>query len=597
MRGVDRERRLLHEHEIVLFSFAFAFFVIGLFIWGFDVDALEYTLGGVSVVDGGSIDVYANKGVDRIVDLVISNTKEDEAVDSAVVLLEVDHVCEVFSEDTELEDNGLDCGYVSYELVEGSVIYPEESIKLRVSFSSNQDVNMKSVFNLITDQGISTITMKFKTVDDLISDGIVNAEELDTGNPFIDVLVDVFGLEETDGSVADKTEIVYVDGQTNLGLTKRPQMLFGSLDVSEFEQETKVVEFENLGPDEISFLGVQGKIPGIILEGDFMTTSDVGERRALDITCSPIEVGELVGEKITVLTSRGNVEIEIYCNGVDGVNEVADLIAPHVEFMEPVEGIASGKTKFKLAAYDDGTIYDVAVLKIYVNSKLVKRFTSPQLEGSSIYEFDYDVSDLKGILDVHAVAVDHAGNQAVSKKIKLWITEKKDEIVSEEVEELLEEEEEDPKFISSMKINFGSGYKDVTEDDIKLGGKVDVKFDYYLADFNDVKFEFKSVNLDKLNLAKISKKNVAKKALEGNIEIINMPDYIIEYFVEDLEAESIMMPMPAPEGYSLGDDLEIIYYKETGNSFKIKSREIVSVNDQGNGLLYVEVEADALIGG
>ena len=81
--------------------------------------------------------------------------------------------------------------------------------------------------------------MKFKTVDDLISDGIVNAEELDTGNPFIDVLVDVFGLEETDGSVADKTEIVYVDGQTNLGLTKRPQMLFGSLDVSEFEQETK----------------------------------------------------------------------------------------------------------------------------------------------------------------------------------------------------------------------------------------------------------------------------------------------------------------------------------------------------------------------
>ena len=48
MRGVDRERKMLHEHEIVLFSFMFAFFVIGLFVWGFDANALDYSVEGVS---------------------------------------------------------------------------------------------------------------------------------------------------------------------------------------------------------------------------------------------------------------------------------------------------------------------------------------------------------------------------------------------------------------------------------------------------------------------------------------------------------------------------------------------------------------------
>ena len=48
MRGVDRERKMLHEHEIVLFSFMFAFFVIGLFVWGCDANALDYSVEGVS---------------------------------------------------------------------------------------------------------------------------------------------------------------------------------------------------------------------------------------------------------------------------------------------------------------------------------------------------------------------------------------------------------------------------------------------------------------------------------------------------------------------------------------------------------------------
>ena len=89
MSGDARERRMLHEHEIVLFSLMFAFFIVGLFVWGLDADALEYSVNGVTLIDGNSISVLAKNGVLESRDLILKNSLVEGVESSSIVILKV----------------------------------------------------------------------------------------------------------------------------------------------------------------------------------------------------------------------------------------------------------------------------------------------------------------------------------------------------------------------------------------------------------------------------------------------------------------------------------------------------------------------------
>ena len=152
MSGDARERRMLHEHEIVLFSLMFAFFIVGLFVWGLDADALEYSVNGVTLIDGNSISVLAKNGVLESRDLILKNSLVEGVESSSIVILEVDSSCELLSEEVVNElGEVLDsvCDTIHSELVDGSVVYTDESGIIRLSFTSEYTSRAEIVFNII----------------------------------------------------------------------------------------------------------------------------------------------------------------------------------------------------------------------------------------------------------------------------------------------------------------------------------------------------------------------------------------------------------------------------------------------------------------
>lgn len=577
MRGDARERRMLHEHEIVLFSFMFAFFVIGLFIWGLDADASEYSVNGVTLIDGNSISILAKNGVTESRDLVLKNSLAEGVESSSIVILEVDSSCELLSDEV-INDTGevMDsvCDNIVSELVDGSVIYADESGRIKLSFTSEYSSRAEIVFNIITTEGINTFVIKFESTEEG-EVAITVEEEVVNDNPLVDLIQNLLGVVEEELLMDTPDPIVYVDEITEVGLTLRPQLVFGSQDISEAEQKTKTLEFENIGSDAISFEGVEGKLPGIILTGNIKTALNVGERASLEITCAPSEEMSYEGNLLTLVTSRGNLNLEIYCSGVVGVDEVIDEVAPIVSVLEPATGAVEGIISVKLAAYDEGSIYDVAVLKVYADSTLIKRYTDPPIEGSSIYEFDFDTGDIgSDILEIYAVAVDYAGNEGSSEKVSLWINS--EETVVE----------------PTIELDFGSGYFDV-KTPVPFGvTTADLKITYSGDNSNWI-FEFKSIDLPNLNEVNIDKTNAILKSF-GSKEVIDIPDSVMNYIVDELNAQSIIMPLAKPNGYVSGDDFDLIYYRADGTSFDLVDEDIIAITEGSNGMLNVEVDGNLI---
>lgn len=590
MRGEDRERRMLHEHEIVLFSFMFAFFVIGLFVWGFDANALDYSVNGVGLVDGASFSLDGVNGVEKIVDVVLNNPLEAGVEGSAIVVLEVDSACEIISEEVVVDALSV-CETLGYEFLDGSVIYPGESVRVRLMFISENTVSSESVFNVITTTGINTFKVKFDS--SLESDSSLEGGVFE--NPLLALLKGALGFGDSAMVVNPLDPITYVDSTINLGLTLQPQLFFGPQDIALLEQKTKTIEFENLGPEIISIRGITGSLPGVVLSGDLDVVLAEGERASLDITCAPTEEISLNGDVLTLLTDRGNLDLEIYCDGLVGGDVVVDNTAPVVNILEPVQGPVSGLVNVKVVAYDNGAMYDVAVLKVYFNSKLIKRYTTAQVKGSNVYTFEVDTTGLKvSSGELYATAVDYAGNVGISAKVPLTITAPVvgvDVADDATVETIGEEPVAVAPKIPLVQVNSGGGYKDVTNEELSNMGVADVKIEYYVFGVGDVKFEFKSADLANANLAKVKNKNVVQKAI-GGVEIIDMPQFVIDYFIETLDAESMVMPMAKPEGYKLGDELIAYYYTED-ESYPIRSDDLISLSEE-SGMLYLEIGAESI---
>ncbi|MBT3865573.1 hypothetical protein HOF78_00535 [Candidatus Woesearchaeota archaeon] len=590
MRGVDRERKMLHEHEIVLFSFMFAFFVIGLFVWGFDANALDYSVEGVSFADGTSLNLVAENGIEKTTDLILTNPLDG---DSAIVVLELDYVCEIFSEEVIVDAQTV-CETFNYEFLDGSVIYPGESIRVRLMFISENTVSAESIFNVITTGGITTFIVKF--------DSSVNGVSTDTDlfeNPLFELLRDALGLGDGVSAEGLLDPIIYADSTTDLGLTLQPQLFFGSQDVTLLDQKTKTIEFVNLAPEAITIEGIQGSLQGIILSGDLSVVLAEGERIPLDVTCAPTEIMSLNGEVLTLLTDRGNLDLEIYCDGIEGLSNVIDNTAPVVNILEPVASSVSGATNVKVVAYDGGAMYDVAVLKVYFGSKLIKRYTTPAIKGSNVYEFSVDTAGLSlGSDELYATAVDYAGNSGLSEKVTLTIIAPPIAVAADEAvttDPVTEETIVQEPVIPLVQVNFGSGYTAVTSEDLINAGVADVKIEYHVFGVGDVKFEFKSANLGNVNLDQVKNKNVVKKSISG-AEIIDMPQFVIDYFLKTLGADSMIMPMNKPQGYVLGDELIAYYYREDGSSFQIMPDDLISISEDGE-MLYLEMKSNSILEG
>lgn len=590
MRGEDREKRMLHEHEVVLFSFMFAFFVIGMFVWGFDASALDYSVNGATLSEGASFDVMAENGIEETVDIILTNPLEDNV--DTVVVLEIDSACEILSEEVVVEALSV-CETFGYEFLDGSVIYPGESIRVRLMFISENTVNAENVFNVITTDGIKTFTVKF---DSSVGGDLSEGDLFD--NPLLSLLKGAFGIGDGASVEGLLDPITYVDSATNLGLTLQPQLFFGPQDISLLEQKTKTIEFKNLDSEEISIKGISGSLTGIVLTGDLNVALKEGERVSLDITCAPTEEISLAGDVLTLLTSRGNLDLEIYCEGTSGIVNEIDETAPIVNILEPVGGTVSGIVDVKIAAYDLGAMYDVAVLKVYFNSKLIKRYTTPPVKGSNIYEFSVDTAGLSvSSGELYATAVDYAGNNGVSERIPITITAPV--VVADEIDTSGEPLDEvvavvEEPVIPLVKVNFGNGYQEVTKEDLINAGIADVKIEYYVSGVGDVKFEFKRANLMNVDLENVKNKNVVKKAV-GGADIIDMPQFVIDYFLKTLNAETMVMPMEKPKGYALGDELIAHYYKNDGSSFQIMPKDLVSVSEE-NGMLYLEMKSSSIKG-
>ena len=563
-----------------------------MFVWGFDASALDYSVNGVTLADGTSFNVVAENGVEETVDIILANPLEDNLDGLAIVVLEIDSACEVLSEEVLVEASSV-CDTFGYEFLDGSVVYPGESIRIRLMFISENTVSSESVFNVITTDGIKTFTVKF---DSSVDGGLAEGDLFD--NPLLNLLKGALGIDGGASVEGLLDPITYVDSMTNLGLTLQPQLFFGPQDISLLEQKTKTIEFKNLDPEGISIEGISGSLPGIVLTGDLSVVLAEGERVSLDVTCAPTEEILLEGDVLTLLTSRGNLDLEIYCEGTVGVVNEVDETAPIVNILEPAEGKVSGLVDVKVVAYDSGAMYDVAVLKVYFDSKLIKRYTTPAIRGSNVYEFSVDTTGLDlGSGELYATAVDYAGNNGLSERVPLTITSP---IVATNVvgvEDTIETTDEvvvveQPQVISLVQVNSGSGYKEVTEEELAGIGVADVKIEYHVFGVGDVRFEFKSADLHNVNLDNVKNKNVVKKAV-GGVEIIDMPQFVIDYFLETLNAESMVMPMAKPDGYILGDELVAYYYREDGSSFRIMPEDLVSVSEEGN-MLYLEMRADSI---
>lgn len=581
MRGANRERKLLHEHEAFLFTFLTIFLLGGFALWGADVQAVEYYLDGTELSSDGLnvVDVLLEEG--KIVDISVKNSEKEELVDSAIVIYEVDLQCNVLT--PEIESG---CDYLSLNLPTVTTLYPEEIATAGLEFFPEEKVELSAVVNIITNKGVNSFSFEFKVVDELETLDVAELEESEE-NPILDLIERIVEMGKELTSVEDVPAEIYtgeklelVDDETSLGFTDS-MLNFGPLNIEEGEQKTKRLGIENLGLEEIVISGVK-KDEALIFDPSKKLTIKSGERVYVEITCTPLEE-KTIDDLIILETNLGEVELKTYCEGVSGESGVVDEVAPIVTILKPSEGKVKDLVEVSIEAFDEGNILEVAVLKVYFNSILMKRFVEPTDVSTNKYEFELDISRFSGIGELRVEALDHAGNIGISSPIALWIEE---ELIDDEVE-LVEPEivvsYPDGSLIGSPNLLNAQG----------ISGEVDVeiKFETGEGDFN---FKFNGGDADKVDEIEISSKDINFRDISENVRVIDLPDDLLKEMIISLEAETVILPMFKPVNYVAGERIDIAYYREDGTHFAISSENILNFFEEGD-LLYVEFAGDALV--
>ena len=588
MRGTNRERKLLHEHEAFLFIFLAVFLLGGFALWGADVHAVEYYLEGAELSTEGLnlVEVLLEEG--KIVDISVKNSEKEELVDSAIVIYEVDLQCN--SLDSESLDSESGCEYLSLNLPSVLTVYPEEIVNIGLEFFPEERVELSAVVNIITNKGVNSFSFEFKVVDEL---EVVEVEKIIDveveENPILDLIErivamgkELTSIEDVPAEIYTGEKIVFVDDETSLGFTDS-MLNFGPLDIEEGEQKTKKLGIENLGLEDLIIEGIR-KDESLIVDPSKKMALIGGERKYVEITCAPIE--ERVVENIIVLeTSRGEVEIKLFCEGVLASEKIVDETAPIINILKPLEGKVGDSVEVSVEAFDEGTILEVAVLKVYFNSVVMKRFVEPTELNSNKYDFELDISRFSGIGELRVEAVDHAGNVGVSEIIALWIEE--NELELDEEFELL-----DPEILITYPDGGVIGSPDLMNVQGIVGEvDVEVKFETLEGDFN---FKFRGGKADRVNELEITSGDINFRDISGTLRVIDLPDELLKNTLITLESKTVILPMFKPKNYVSGERIGVAYFREDGSQFAINPEDVLNFYEEGE-LLYVEFVGDALV--
>jgi hypothetical protein len=621
MSGGNRERKKLHEHEAFLFAFTFIFIFGGFIFWSHGGLALDYFVGEDSI--SGSMDVEVETGTEKVVNLEIKKLVEDLEGDvEATVIYEFDVQCsELLLSSNQNEVNGTNetnetmidlvdettngCDYVDVQL-DSNTIYPGESVNLILTFLSEVNGEGEVYLSIVTDQNVDFLQFDVEFVEEVLTDDSLDEEgtEEDTGS-ILDILLDALqGVgdvsddeeEEVEEEVLDDELEPIVDVQNSVGLTTS-YLNFGILDHNEGQQETQVVQIENLKTEsDLTFLGIEGaNVAGIIVTHDIVIDQVIstGERFTFEITCIPSGEGVFAGDGLIFKTSYGDVNLGIGCAGNVVEEEIVDETPPFIEILSP-EGEIQGITSVKINTYDTGGVSSLpAVLRFYLNRVLVGRVTEFPVD------FSFDSSRFEdGLYILTVVSVDHAGNGGVDSG-PLWINNGEANLLSV----LYDSGLLDKGF--EFEVDTGEGYT-IFDSGTELGNEeFNLKVKYSLEDLSeDITLELKGMTLsNKLDMpfdeGDIQK--ITRNVWNQEIKLIDIDGDDLKTFIETTDADTIIMPMMLKENtfndkIGFTDIPNIYYYKSDGTEPFDITGDIVSIvkvsdlEDEGIDYVLVNVE-------
>ncbi len=598
MRGEVQERKRLHEHEAVLFAFILLFVTGGVVFWGHDTYAVEYYVGSSTEVYTTPQTYEILKGEEKVFDLTVKNIKKDSnSADTAVAILELDKKCTIVAGDKNAEGG---CDKIDVQLVGDSIIYPDGESIIKIKFFAEEIVDVQLTLNVVTSEAIDSVIFNFKSVEQA-TDEETYAEASLRDSAIIDLLINALraATSELSGdeiSATKEAPIVYVD-DTGLGLTSI-SLNFGTLNIAKGEQSTMSLEMENLGVDAIEISGFT-RPRGILVTPISAYSLKSKERKTYEVTCSPITEKELEKETLTIKTNKGDVNIGIICKGVSIEGGPKDEFGPTVKLLEPTEGNVESIFNVKIEAYDEGNIKEVAILKVYLGANLIKRFVKQMSDKSNIYSFEFDASKYSGIKDIYAEASDYSGNKGVSNRVTLWLKEQKEEaqpIITKETKQETEKEDKlNPKLMKLFVKKYNTkNYDELNEVYVTSGGIGDIRMAYDLEDVGEFNFEFKGVDIGMANDAPLNTEDVNLKTVDGGKKIIDITDEKLKEIITALGAETVVMPMLKPSGYSSPSELNLVYYHNDGSFFEIEDDDIVSIAEDGN-ILNIEIKSEVIL--
>ncbi|GEM_PF-1107929 len=604
MRGAAQERKLLHEHELVLATFTFVFLVGGFIFWGYDVVATGYYLGDSEDPYTTTETFEALLTEEKIVDVAVRNTADPALSTTALVIIDLDEKCAITTGELPILSDP--CSLFTTTLLGDSTLNPGEATFIRIAFTSEIERSATLTLNVITNDGIDTMDFSFNAVTELTKpatqDSLVGTTQTDAAffTSLLDALRAFLGGDGVVVPEALEDPVVYVHGLSSLGFTE-PSLFFGSLNIEQGAQATQSFAIENIGTTTTSVTGIT-KPTGLIVTPLNGFTLAPGERQTVEVTCTPQIIGGLETPSLLFHTARGDAPLRVLCIGVTSVTEDTDRTKPILTVVQPVEGQVRDTVSVRVEAYDEGTIADLALVKAYIGSTLVKRLNTPTTPNSHVYEFDVDLTRFTGIVAFTVEAVDYAGNTRVSEPISLWITaeETETDTVVQPLEDVEEVTEEIVIELPELNVDLlvrpasGSGYTDLSTDHVVAGDRVDLRLTSTLEGTN-YRFEFKNAALDSISDLSIDSEDIVFKTMGDGRRIIDIPDDTLKSFITLLDATSVILPMIQPDGYEMGKPLEVTYYKNNGDTYVVSSTYIKSFSQEGD-IIYVELDKRVIFG-
>jgi len=480
---------------------------------------------------------------------------------------------------------------------------------------SNVVGEVEGVLNIVTNLGIDSLNFNVVFSDEIVEEE--SAEEETEGNPLLDMLLDALGMGEEEETEEEAVEVVeeeelrkitavVLDGA--VGLTQS-NLDFGVLYYGE-EQETEIIEIENLGEGLLTITGFEGgDAEGLIFVYDLEQSFNLyaGERFSFELTCVPSREGEFGAEGLTVKTLLGNFNIGIRCVGALEVDETLDEIPPVINIVSPSGGSVSGVVPVVVNTYDEGGISNnPATVSYYLDNILMGLITQHP------FEFEFDSSRFEnGIYEIFVKVQDYAGNIAYDS-VSIWINNggpavQETSLVSGVEPGTIIYSEDVLNSGFSFEVDSGEGYQILESGDV-IGDEFNLKVKYALASLNeDVSIELKGAKLTEgldILMENNDVQKISKEFSGGEVVIIDIDGEVLKNLIKETGAETVVMPLLLKSD-SFGDketysDVEVWYYPLDEDPFDITNRiiflEYVSELME-NGVEYTlfNIEFDAVV--